>query len=789
MHGTPGVATQRAVVNFAELARRAESPDAPTGFAPASMSGTPPSPAPASSFLALLGEGELKDKPDTQGAVGPNHLMVALNTSVRIQDRHGGVISTVTLSNFWSALGPFNTILFEGQLWDGIGIFDPKLLYDPYANRFIFVTLADERSATSSLLMGVSQTSDPTGNWNLYRFDADASNQTFIDYPFIGFNKDWIAVQAVMFNLNDSFNRVHIYAFNKTNLYAGGNGAFTLFARSDIGVFQTPAATFDTNISTLYLLQQLGEHNRTDLNSLRIFTITGPVGSEVFTVGPTVVSTNRWAFNAPSGFNSTFHPQLGTTRRIYSKGANIYTLSYRNGSLWAAQTVYLPSGGTATRSAVQWWEVRPSGSIIQRGLIDDPSGVNHFDFPSLAVNQFNDVLIGYNRFSSNQYASANYSFRAGDDPTSTLRADAVLKAGEAPVDFAFPNSGYFGGWGDFSATMVDPLNDTDLWTIQEYASTNIGGFGGGDNWGTWWGRIVPPLSLGLTEATVMEGDSGVTNAVFTVTLSQTNSQTITVDFAIVDDTALAGLDYLGTNGALVFNPGETSKLITVPILGDLLDETAETFFVTLNNPTNLALAYTRWTGTILDNDLPPAVSINDINAREGDAGLTDATFTLSLSAPSGLPVSARASTANGAATLRVDYVPTNIVVTIPPGATTQPVTIKLISDTLIESNEAFFVNLSSPTNATLTDSQGICTILDDDFKVTAVELAGSDVRLHFTTQTNQTYRVERTESLAAPVIWEPVPGAANVPGNGATVAVLDAGATGQPQRFYRVRLN
>ena len=63
---------------------------------------------------------------------------------------------------------------------------------------------------------------------------------------------------------------------------------------------------------------------------------------------------------------------------------------------------------------------------------------------------------------------------------------------------------------------------------------------------------------------------------------------------------------------------------------------------------------------------------------------------------------------------------------------------------------------------------------------------GCEVRLNFTTQTNRTYRVERTDSLATPILWEPLPGATNLPGTGALVEVLDAGVTNQPQRFYRV---
>jgi hypothetical protein len=96
------------------------------------------------------------------------------------------------------------------------------------------------------------------------------------------------------------------------------------------------------------------------------------------------------------------------------------------------------------------------------------------------VNRENDALIGYSQFSAAQYASAGFSMRMGTDASGTLRAGTVLKAGEAPY---FKDLGTGDNrWGDFSSTVVDPLDDLSLWTLQEYAATN-------NNWGTWWGEV------------------------------------------------------------------------------------------------------------------------------------------------------------------------------------------------------------------------------------------------------------------------------------------------------------
>src|SRR5882762_5520325 len=89
--------------------------------APAETGPAPLSPAPASSFQALP-DGITSIPPDTHGAVGPNHLMTVLNTQIRIQDRAGNVLSTVSMDGFWASLDTLNPP----------NAFDPKIFYDPY---------------------------------------------------------------------------------------------------------------------------------------------------------------------------------------------------------------------------------------------------------------------------------------------------------------------------------------------------------------------------------------------------------------------------------------------------------------------------------------------------------------------------------------------------------------------------------------------------------------------------------------------------------------------------------
>jgi hypothetical protein len=75
-----------------------------------------------------------------------------------------------------------------------------------------------------------------------------------------------------------------------------------------------------------------------------------------------------------------------------------------------------------------------------------------------------------------------------------MRSSLDFKAGEAPYVKRF--TGTRNRWGDYSNTVVDPLNDLDFWTIQEYAGTPAGGgcSSNCDRWGTWWAKVSPPAA-------------------------------------------------------------------------------------------------------------------------------------------------------------------------------------------------------------------------------------------------------------------------------------------------------
>jgi probable HAF family extracellular repeat protein len=220
--------------------------------------------------------------------------------------------------------------------------------------------------------------------------------------------------------------------------------------------------------------------------------------------------------------------------------------------------------------------------------------------------------------------------------------------------------------------------------------------------------------LSLGEATVLEGNSGTTNATFAVTLSNASVQTITVNYATSDNTATAGSDYTAASGTLTFNPGETLKNINVAVIGDTGDELNEEFFVTLSGESNATIRDGHGVGTITDDDGTPALSIGDVSVTEGNSGTSTATFTVTLSPASGQPVTVNYSTDNNTATAPTDYAATGGGLTFAPGETSKTIGVIIGGDTTPEANETFFVVLSAAVNADIVDAQAVGTILDDD---------------------------------------------------------------------------
>ncbi|HEY6835742.1 MAG TPA: PASTA domain-containing protein [Gaiellaceae bacterium] len=437
-----------------------------------------PSPAPAQSFLAQLdhardGTTTSFIPPDTAGAVGPTRLMSTLNSNYVIQDRSGKVLASVSMSTFWASVG-------------AAAPFDPRVLYDPYSDRWLAAAVTDPGLASSAVLYGISDTGDPGGSWHLYSVAVDPTGSTWADFPTIGFDQSEVAIGVNLFTTVTGeyagFSKLLVIDYPALK----ANAAQAPAVISIPGGFTVqPAVTYSPTESTLYLV----EHGASSAGTYFFFSLIGTTLS-----GGAALTNPLGPWTIPGGGNLL--PQRGGYP-VDSADARIGNAVFRDGHLYYAQTVGLPAGGypgEPRRTAVQWVELDRNGAFVQGGRIADRSatetnGGSWYAYPSISVNAAEDVLVGFSVFRSDGFPSAGYAFRYGTDPKDAMRKPVVLKAGQGTYYKTF--GGDRNRWGDYSATQVDPLDDRSLWTIQEYAAKPAGAGDGSGRWATWWGRIDP----------------------------------------------------------------------------------------------------------------------------------------------------------------------------------------------------------------------------------------------------------------------------------------------------------
>jgi hypothetical protein len=148
--------------------------------------------------------------------------------------------------------------------------------------------------------------------------------------------------------------------------------------------------------------------------------------------------------------------------------------------------------------------------------------------------------------------------------------------------------------------------------------------------------------------------------------------------------------------------------------------------------------------SIADPVLPingPAITINDVTVTEGNGGTVAATFTVSLSSAATGAVSVDWATANGTATAGTDYAASNGTVSFVAGDGAKPVTVQVFGDAVAEADETFYVNLSNAVGGTVTDSQGVGTISNDDppaapTNLTATPVSSSQINLAWSDNAN-----------------------------------------------------
>src|SRR6266498_493788 len=418
--------------------------------------------------------------PDPNGAVGPNHVVTMANLHFQIFDKSGN-----------SLFGP----AANNTLWAGFGgdcqtdnSGDPVVVYDQLADRWL-LTQFTSSGPTFFECIAVSTSSDPTGTY--FRYAINTGNN-FPDYPKAGMWPDAYYFSTREFLNGSTFVGVGAYALNRAQVLAGDpNPTIIAFLAppnplyvvgdgllpSDLDGMTLPPAgspnffvgSQDDNASygapsdALNLWKFHADFNMPQNSS---FTLTNTLPTQPFnSIMSATCTSSRLCIPQPGTSNKIDH--LGYRQRP------LFRFAYRNfgdhESLVTNQSVNAGNGPNGVVSGIRWWELRdPNGSpvIFQQGTYAPglTDGIHRW-MGSIAMNSLGDIALGYsasNDPNPSVFPSVFYTARHNGDPP------GQMTLGEGSIKDGTGSQTGSPRWGDYTALIIDPTDDTTFWYINEY---------------------------------------------------------------------------------------------------------------------------------------------------------------------------------------------------------------------------------------------------------------------------------------------------------------------------------
>jgi Fibronectin type III domain len=403
--------------------------------------------------------------PDTQIAVGPNHVLEAVNLEVRV----------------WSRPTTTPNVLYDTDLasFFGVSIFDfftivsdPRVIYDPISDRWFVscVTLDPYLYLVGDWRIAVSKTNDPTGAYTLYQAEF---NGEFPDFPSLGVSDDKLAVTGNAFDLPAmNFLGSEFLVANKADLVAGvSNPASTYYGHPQpVDTIQVTKSL--TSTSRLYLAAVPADGGS---KTLEIWSIDGVPGVGNGDVATTTPLTLQAPLVVPP---DAVEP--GSVR-IMTNDVRLQDLSYRNGQLWMSGNTGCTPGGDATvRSCLHFAQVDTATMTIAQEITYGESGIDYY-YPAVTTDAGGNMVSVFTRSSSSEYPSVYTGGHQSSDAPGTFQSPTIVRAGASAYD-ASPNDQR---WGDYSGIAVDPFDGgASVWLAGQ-----LMGAGGGMNWTTWIAQV------------------------------------------------------------------------------------------------------------------------------------------------------------------------------------------------------------------------------------------------------------------------------------------------------------
>lgn len=508
--------------------------------------------------------------PDSHAAVGPNHVVVVTNVVIRFHEKDGTLVHSDSLADLFSHAGP-STFTF-----------DPKVVFDETAQRFVVVTLEqqDLPDNYSRAFLVVSDDANPIGTWYSLALQTEVNiqgNDHWLDYPGLAVDEEAVYLNGNMFRYSDCvqncYGGVRLWTIEKgvSGGWFDGNSAVVHgpYNPYGVGIATTtqpamirsdPSVTYGSpgNDVGTFLVSYSGLSNGND-EFVQIVRMDDPIGTPTFVHEfLNVGNLEDFAVPLPEA------PQSGTGITIDSGDQRALDAAWRGGDLYMVATIDPTSGGDAGEATAHWWELDTSTlstvsvaatTLTGQGNLggEDIASNAHTFFPSIDVNANGDFAIGYSASASSIFAGSYYSVREAG--SGSFGAADTLRAG---TDWYWRQfNGTRNRWGDYSGMVVDESTGC-FWVYNQHAMTRgtITNASQDGRWRTAVGEIC--LDGDCLASTTVSG---------TITGSETHKATdITVT---ADVTGTGSLNLIGEtiaihNGASVAINGEMSVVHGCP---------------------------------------------------------------------------------------------------------------------------------------------------------------------------------------------------------------------------------
>ena len=429
--------------------------------------------------------------PDSMGTIGPNQYVVAVNGRIRSFTKAGvadGVLNLdpdVFFASVMTPVGGSVVLNFTS---------DPQVRYDRFSGRW-FLSIIDvpctnagcTATAANRWMLAVSDAASAgtiSGStvWTFFFVTTDPGSN-FCDYPSLGIDVNALYFGCNMFSSAGAFVGTNGYVVRKSSVLGAGPAVVTSFPNLAAGTGAGPYTprgvdNFDPAATEGYFV---GVDNAA-FSTLVVRRVSNPGGTPTIS-GNISVTVPTTVYPSPVEHAGNTG---GANGRLDSLDDRLFAAMIRNGRLWTAHNLRVSTTGVASttataRKAARWYELQnltTTPTLVQSGTVYDNAATLaaalQYWIPSVTVTGQGHAVIGFSQAGTPLGATPAYAGRLAGDTLGTMAGPPTVAA----VQYGLTSANYNppsdpGGaagrrWGDYSFTVVDPLDDMTIWTIQEY---------------------------------------------------------------------------------------------------------------------------------------------------------------------------------------------------------------------------------------------------------------------------------------------------------------------------------